>query len=303
MTHPTLPTHFQFSQGSLQAYVDCPKLFQLRYIERVSWPAPESEPSLDTENYIKLGASFHKLVQQYFLGVNPERLRAIAMRDPLLHQWWDNFLYHKPNSDGYAHHSEIKLSTPQDQFRLVAKFDMVFIKNTPLFTNENVIGNLSTESSELNGDLIIYDWKTSRKLPERRFQASRLQTRVYPYVLVKAGTNFLANKAIEPDQIKMVYWFSNHPTKPLQFNYSQDSYEKDGTFLSALINEIKTIATDEARKTQNQKRCRYCGYRSLCNRGVIAGPYLGSEEEDHIQHENLDLDIDFDFDQISEIEF
>ena len=60
-----LPHSFQFSQGSLQAYVDCPRLFQLRYIEGLSWPAPEVEPALENERHLQLGSDFHRLVQQY----------------------------------------------------------------------------------------------------------------------------------------------------------------------------------------------------------------------------------------------
>ena len=303
MKDSNLPTHFIFSQGSLQAYVDCPRLFQLRYVERLLWPAPESEPSLENERYVQLGSSFHQLVQQYYLDIDPERLSLMAMRDPLLHQWWGNFIQLNPKTDGSKQYTEISLSTPLDQFRLVAKYDLLIIKKVPLLPKKDASINLSRDHDELNWKAIILDWKTSRKLPERQWQASRLQTRVYPYVLVKAGTTFLGNETIEPDQIKMVYWFSNYPTEPIHFYYSQEDFEKDEAFLSALINEIKTLDVDEAPKTQNQKRCRYCGYRSLCNRGIKAGSYLELDAEDRIQNEDLDLSIEFDFDQIAEIEF
>ena len=91
----TLPDNFQFSQGSLQAYVDCPRLFQLRYIERLAWPAQEVEQSQEYENYLQLGSSFHQLIQQYYAGIDQKRLYALASRDSLLSQWWDNFIITK----------------------------------------------------------------------------------------------------------------------------------------------------------------------------------------------------------------
>jgi hypothetical protein len=44
-----LPLDFQFSQGSLQDYVDCRRRFQLRYLDQLAWPAVEAEPLLEHE--------------------------------------------------------------------------------------------------------------------------------------------------------------------------------------------------------------------------------------------------------------
>ncbi len=38
-----LPSDFQFSQSSLQDYVDCPWRFYLRYIRQLAWPAIVAE--------------------------------------------------------------------------------------------------------------------------------------------------------------------------------------------------------------------------------------------------------------------
>ena len=40
-----LPPQFAFSQSSLQDYMDCPRRFQLRYLDRLIYPAAESEPA------------------------------------------------------------------------------------------------------------------------------------------------------------------------------------------------------------------------------------------------------------------
>jgi hypothetical protein len=303
MEYQTIPDHFNFSQSSLQAFVDCPRLFQLRYIERILWPAPDSEPSLDYEHYLQLGSTFHKLVQQYYLGINPTRLTLFARNDPLLNLWWENFLEHNPKKDCYLKYTEISLSTPLDKFRLLAKYDLLFVQDTLILPNGNSPMDSSPKSVDDSKSFIIFDWKTSKKLPDPNWIASRLQTRVYPYVLAKAGSVLTGNKPVKPEKIEMVYWFSNSPTNPLTFEYSQSDFDKDEAFFMSLIEEIKTIGTAEEPKTKNERRCRYCGYRSLCNRGIEAGSHLEIRAEDRDQDDPDGLRIDFDFDQIAEIEF
>ncbi len=87
----TLPPGFQFSQASLQDYADCPRRFQLRYLLKIAWPAVQSEPLQEHERFMRQGERFHRLVQQYFLGLPPEMLAA-QTKDPDLALWWENFL-------------------------------------------------------------------------------------------------------------------------------------------------------------------------------------------------------------------
>ena len=55
-----LPPDFQFSQSSLQDFETCPRRFELRYLQRLSWPAIESEPIQVAERLAQLGADFHR---------------------------------------------------------------------------------------------------------------------------------------------------------------------------------------------------------------------------------------------------
>jgi CRISPR/Cas system-associated exonuclease Cas4 (RecB family) len=275
----TLPeSTFSFSQGSLQAYVDCPRLFQLRYLERLLWPAPEIEPALENERYLTLGTMFHQMVQQFQLGVPAERLAAIAQQDTLLTKWWQNYTVHRPILDGYKQTCEHSLSTPIGDHRLTAKYDFIAV----------------------NSKTLIYDWKTSRKQAKREWMETKLQTRVYPYLLVRAGAHLNAGSPIDAGQIEMVYWFSSYPTAPMVFPYSQDRYQADDQYLHSLIAEIQAMETAVFPLTDNFKRCRFCVYRSLCDRGEGAGTL--DELEDDLTVED-ELNFDFDFDQIAEIEF
>ena len=74
-----LPPDFVFTQGNLQDYVDCPRRFELKYLQRQRWPAAEVDDMVAFERHMEQGAQFHRLVQQSLLGIPPETL-AVAHR-------------------------------------------------------------------------------------------------------------------------------------------------------------------------------------------------------------------------------
>lgn len=84
----SLPDDFVFSQSSLQDFADCRRRFQLRYIQRLQWPALKAEPALENERLMQLGARFHRLVQQYLTGLPLPQLAALAGEDESLERWW-----------------------------------------------------------------------------------------------------------------------------------------------------------------------------------------------------------------------
>jgi CRISPR/Cas system-associated exonuclease Cas4 (RecB family) len=276
-----VPNNFQFSQSSLQDYVDCPRRFQLRYIQRRSWPALESEPAMDHEVFMQRGAQFHQMAHQYLLGVPGETISRLINADEVIQRWWRNF----ESLPKFEHqiYPEISLSAPIDEFRIMAKYDL-----------------LSINTQDVKAT--IYDWKTSLKRPQRKNLIDRLQTRVYPYLLVKAGAQFTpqSGNPISPDQVEMIYWFTDYPDEPAHFPYSQKQFEADEAYLYDLVAKIKTQGDEDAPLTDDEWRCRFCKFRSLCNRGVEAGPL---EEIDLVASEVQGFDLDLDFDQVAEIEF
>ena len=120
-----IPAKFTFSQSSLQDYADCPRRFQLRYLNRLLYPAAESEPALENERHQQEGQYFHRLAQQYLLGIPAEKLARLA-NTPNLHRWWENFVNAKDLTglrDLSGLYPEVTLSAPLGDFRLVAKID------------------------------------------------------------------------------------------------------------------------------------------------------------------------------------
>ncbi len=282
----TLPTDFQFSQGSLQDFADCPRRFQLRYIEQRDWPAAQAEPALENEQYLQRGARFHHMVHQSLLGVPAEKLTQAAADDQDLAQWWQNFLAHSPDLCAYEQYPEAGLAAPLGEYRLVAKYDLIAIR----------LADAPGDSEAPRA--IIYDWKTSRKQPQRAWLIEKLQTRVYPHLLARAGSQLNEGQSLSPEQIQMTYWFSNFPQQPAHIPYSQEQYHQDESYLLALIEEIQALDEETAPLTEDERRCRFCVYRSLCDRGVEAGPL---EEIEGFDEPEQELDLELDFEAIDEI--
>jgi hypothetical protein len=150
-----------------------------------------------------------------------------------------------------------------------------------------------------DGRFRILDWKTYQNRPTRTWLAARLQTRLYPALLLLAGDYLNNGIPIQAEQVELVYWFSNAPQQPERFPYSSSHHQENLKYMAGLIERIQSAPEDGFFLTQDENACRFCIYRSLCDRGVEAGalPDLVSFEADASEF------IELDFDQIGEIEF
>ena len=276
-----LPADFSFNQSSLQDYLDCQRRFELRYLLRLSWPAVEIEPAMENERFIRRGSIFHRLVHQHQIGIPEARLAPYA-NEPELSQWWQAYL--KQGStllEGCTtKYPETMLTTELAGQILVAKFDLLCLQE--------------------DGNLRIIDWKTSHYSPQRRRLAERMQTHIYPFVLVRAGTHLLGRE-IQPEQVQMIYWYTSQPDRPVIFPYDQAQYDRDEQLLSNLISSISQQARGEFPLTSHEERCRLCTYRSLCQRGVQAGAI--EDMTGDLEDAATNLLDELDFDQIGEIEY
>ena len=66
---------------------------------------------------------------------------------------------------------------------------------------------------------MILDWKTSQRRGDAGGLRRRLQSIVYPYVLIEAS-KALPWGPIEPHQVEMRYWFTAAPSRPVVLPYS-----------------------------------------------------------------------------------
>jgi hypothetical protein len=268
---------FQFSQNSLQDYVDCARRFQLRYVLNQRWPAVESEPISEHERFIEEGSQFHLLVQRHVLGIAVE---PMLPSEGDLYDWWQNFMTSNPLKDlpTRFREPEVQLSAPLGDKRLLARFDLLCI--------------------EPGERIVIVDWKTSRFRPDRQKLSQRLQSRVYPFVVAEAAS-YLFGGAVAPEQISLIYWFAKEPTRPEVFIYDSARHAKNRAYLTELTARITAHEAEIWPLTEDIEHCKYCVYRSLCDRGVKAASLedMVSEVLDH------NFTFDFDLNDVDEIAF
>jgi hypothetical protein len=167
--------------------------------------------------------------------------------------------------------------------RLVAKYDLVIVSP--------------------DRRALIFDWKTARQRSPSARLARRLQTRVYPYLLVQAGADLNDGRPFEPGQVEMIYWFADFPDRPERLVYSPAQYAEDGGYLAGLLEHIAALSAGDGvfPLTEIEARCRFCVYRSLCDRGVAAGT-LDEIAFDEPEPDGA-FEVELDFEQIAEIEY
>jgi hypothetical protein len=266
---------FQFSQNNLQDYVDCQRRFQLRYALRQAWPAVDVEPILEKENFLRQGAVFHRLVQGYLMGLPVEKLIP-PHADPDLRRWWANFREKGLKGLPEKHHPEIALSIRLAGYPVVSRYDLIAI--------------------EPGKRAVIVDWKTTRHRPPRQWLESRLQTRLYCYLLVRAGAHLNDGQTILPEQVEMLYWFTNFPDEPEHLRYNSAQFHEDERYLTVLLGQITSQQDAVFPLTSDERQCRFCTYRTLCERGDRAGTL---DEEAAL----FGFAEEFDAETITELEF
>lgn len=245
------PPAFQLSQSSLQDFSECRRRFQLRYLHQQQWPAPVAEPLPELERADKLGRQFHRLVERHWLGLPVEEV------GPELAAWWAAFTQHAPaDLPGTIRRPEVQVSAQLLGRRLTATFDLL--------------------AYEEGRRVVIVDWKTTHLRPSRERLARRLQTILYPLLLVVCAERLLGY-AIAPAEVTLMYWFTAAPSDPILFPYSDASHEAGWRRMSDIFGELDALMSEAQANeaiwplTEDVRKCRLCQFRSLCNRGREAG--------------------------------
>ena len=274
-----LADNFIFSANNLQDYLECPRRFELRYILKQNWPAITSQPVLEKENRISLGNRFHLLTHQYLSGISGETLKN-TMDDPELGIWFKHFQEYIDQYLNFQYFSEFSVIMPFEGFRLMAVFDFISLMDT----NKIRIG----------------DWKTTSRLPKKEIYLQNVQSTLYPFLAYETRLNIFPQTSMSQHQdLSMEYWFPGFPENTIAWEFSSSIHANSRAMLSSLVSEISQLGSGDFEKTSNDKRCALCQYRSLCERGILAGSSEDAGNETEINWESDDLD----FDQIEEIAF
>jgi CRISPR/Cas system-associated exonuclease Cas4 (RecB family) len=267
-----LPVDFHFSQASLRDFLACPRRFRLRYIDRMAWPAVEAEPYLERELHLKRGALFHRLAEQKLKGIPADALAPLAEASGL-GEWWAAFLAFEAGLPAGEKLVETSLTTRLGSQALIAKVDLL-IRGAD--------------------DLIhLFDWKTTTIRQKTEVLRDDIQTRLY--LLMSAETL----PAIRPENISMTYWFAAFPGQPERIPYSAAQHERDRADILELTAQIASAPPESFILTPDEKQCRFCIYRSYCERGIGAGVSAESGEDDLAEYDPES----FDFGQAAEVAF
>ncbi|MFN3308296.1 MAG: PD-(D/E)XK nuclease family protein [Anaerolineales bacterium] len=279
-----LPPDFIFSQASLQDFLTCSRRFYLRYVRHLVWPSAGGGEAFEWEWRLSLAQDFHHLAHQKALGLPDQLLEPLVQRRSTeLFQWWRQLCQfwqaEQETTLGGRRYPELTLTAPLGKTRLMAKYDLLI--------------------AHPDGQWIIIDWKTAQQRPSTRALHSLVQSRLYPYLLVRAGASLNAGKAVEPEQVSMVYWFANHPDNPETLLYSQAQFQADEDFLLRLTEEILGRREADFEQTGDERACAYCPYRTYCERAFVPPSSYEVEENADL----LELSLPQDWEQIGEIEY
>lgn len=280
MMIPSDRESFQLNQSNLQDFLECPRRFELKVLKDASWPASLSDPPSRFEQLTNLGDNFHKLSNQFFIGIDPQVIED-SIHDPALAELWSNFLPYANSLAEHQHFTEQILRTTLAGYVLVAKYD--YIALLP------------------DGNYLIVDWKTSSNKPSRSQLASRVQSYLYPFIFYEASSDLFQQSQPHPDNLVFQYWYPLAADPAETFPYSALHHQETKVKLSGIIAEIETNLQTAGHfpLTDDINFCQYCNYRSFCERGFSARPLSPIAD-----YESEDLaNVQFDFDQIEEIEF
>ena len=229
-----------------------------------AWPAVETEPASEVENRQRDAQLFHRLVQQHMLGL-PDSMLAPLAASADLNRWWQNFASGGPDVSAYTLHTERSLVAPLGEHRLVAKYDLVAVRG---------------------GEAVIYDWKTHARRPQDAALAARWQTRVYRAMMVKAGAELNERQPVRsrPRLDDLLVCGIPHATGAPTVR----SAAVQTRLVRDRVSAREIASAREFPLTEDLRQCRFCTYRSLCERGETAGPWREADDQAAVGDRRLD---------------
>jgi hypothetical protein len=239
------------SRGRLAAFLACRRRFQLRYRQRLAWPAAPPDEKLALA--LDRGQRFHQLLHRHFLGLDAAVADSLA-EDEVLRRWWRTFVDHGPELPSGRTFSEMTLTVPVGDHLLTGRFDLL------------VLGP---------DGIHIFDWKTESRPRPAGALADDLQTRLY-LALVVAGSPALGRSALRgpgqpvaADAVTLTYWYVNKPEQPVTLAYNSAWHERNWASLTSLVREIADeLAAGAWPKTDDLGECARCAYPVYCDRAL-----------------------------------
>lgn len=254
----TLTSYWHLSQKDLNLLATCPLQFQQSY-----WQKLDSLPNLTQAENAEWGKQFHRLMQQYSLGLPLENLLT---QQPELNNSFQALIQ---ATDDIWHNPNIQLRTAEYQLKLTDKNYIFTVIYDLLILTKN--------------QAIIYDWKTYLQPPNKQRLENNWQTKLYLYVLAES-LNY------QPEQISFTYWFVKLPQKPQSYTikYNQTLHQEIKQELVTLLNQFELIINQyplDSTQCLSLRNCEECDYSQT----LIASNYNGKNDDKLLKNIPLSL--------------
>lgn len=254
-----MPDRLILSRYRLATFAACRRRFQLRYQERLAWPAPPRAAGIQLAQ--ERGQTFHRLLERHFLGlpVDPD-----PAADERLAAWWRTFLAQGPAMPAGPRLTEYTLTVPIGRHFLTGRFDLVVL----------------TE-----GGAHIFDWKTEAHPRPEAVLRQDLQTLLYLAMVTEGAAALLPGGVINPDQVRITYWYTANPSASVTIGYSQQQHVANWRALTAQVAALEAqLASPEPiwPLTDNLAECAICSFQIYCGRQQAArvpAPQAADDEE------------------------
>lgn len=232
---------FIFSKSKINTFLQCPRQFKYQYIDNIV-----SEPN----EYMQLGLVVHSIAETIGKKIQNHTLNIENIHDVLCHEYNDDDYDLMPHleslssffidvlNNGYTIFSiEERISNATDHFR----------------------GIIDIVLEDQNGDLIVFDYKTSKKT--KPITKYRLELCIYK--------NLLEFKYPDKKVIAAGIFFThNNDYRVVNFTdvTDQGAYitTEDYDFVMSLPNQILPIIDQGIYLPKRQYNCKFCYYNKKC---------------------------------------
>lgn len=229
----------RISQAQISDYTRCERLYYLKHIEHRQWPyIPAPNP------FAEKGNAFHELVQRYILGI-PAEILLNSVADKHTKDLFEIFLAADPLQGYDIVIPEHTVTAVIDGVFVECKYDVLAVKEHKI---------------------TIFDWKTTKKPGKASDYRKTPQTRLYCLLAKTAAEKFTESVSeIFPSGVQMLYWFPEHPDKPVALSYHEELYAQDLDWLHTMKSRLSSNDKADYFKQNNMEKCAACLYCTCCN--------------------------------------